>query len=494
MSTQLHDDVVDGVRVLHVARDEATTSATLVFAVGLADEEPWRRHSLHLLEHLVMGELRRLPVEANAGVGRQDTFFTATGRSADVADFLQRVSAALAAPPLGRLTVERDVVGVEGTLMSPLTAVAHARFGHTGVGAGLLAEPAASHVTAEMVRAAARWFTADNAVLLAVGGALPGLRLPLSPGPVPPRGDHLERRRDRAGVVLLDEPINAVSLVLPPTEPWTEQVLMEAMRRRVAEAVRHGSGHSYQIDDDAIDAGAGLCWLLSSDMAQDRPAEARTAFVTAVRAFLADGPTADELAEALDRVRARTLDPVAGAELEVDGHLRGRRGREQPASDLGALDDLDLDRALAWCRQITPSLLWVGAEEHEEEWRGDDVEVLLAEGPELPLDTPLPPGRVLRPGRLGRLFSRDARHARLVVGEDVLSEHLVDGVRRIHLDDVVAVIDGDDPDEPGVAVCGRDGTMIVLDDSYPGALEAVQPLLERVGRERRYTRGPHPEH
>ncbi|MFF4794598.1 hypothetical protein ACFY2M_33695 [Streptomyces sp. NPDC001276] len=138
-----------------------------------------------------MSTLPRLHHEHNASVTLSLTDFTASGSTAQVAEFLTRVCEALSALPLDGMEREAGVLAAEGAGVTDPTSAELLSFRYGTVGAGLASwdGPGPDRIPADAVRdAAARYFHADNAVLVLTGPPPAGLRLPLPRAPRPDRG------------------------------------------------------------------------------------------------------------------------------------------------------------------------------------------------------------------------------------------------------------------------------------------------------------------
>jgi zinc protease len=116
--------------------------ASLVFRVGVCDEEPTQRGITHIVEHLALFSLGRPEHPYNGFVDLLQCTFFAHGTQQELEAFLSEVSNAIGDLPLDRLDAEKRVLQQEaaadaGDVVSQL--LAH-RFGNRGFGASNVQE------------------------------------------------------------------------------------------------------------------------------------------------------------------------------------------------------------------------------------------------------------------------------------------------------------------------------------------------------------------
>src|SRR5260370_40891447 len=87
--------------------------AALVFRVGQADEPLHMAGGTHLIEHLAPSALGEQPYDYNGFVDQVRTAFSVTGTAAQIVDFFNHVTTALAAPPLDRVPTQRRITASE---------------------------------------------------------------------------------------------------------------------------------------------------------------------------------------------------------------------------------------------------------------------------------------------------------------------------------------------------------------------------------------------
>ncbi|WP_432512218.1 hypothetical protein [Kineococcus sp. SYSU DK001] len=460
---------VDGVPVLWAAGPEPL-SAALVFRVGRADESFVDGGVTHLVEHLVMRGVGRVPIEANAHVSAHTTTFEATGSARHVVDFLARVCRQLERLDTTALEVERGVLTAEAERSGggPAAEAASLRYGCRGAALTAYRDLGVAHLGAAAVEAwAARWFTRGNAVLALTGPVPDGLRLPLPPGeraavaPLAPRALQLPAWDSAAGGT-------AVSLRLR-TGDGTDLAIARMLARAGEDAVRHERGLAYDVGTDGLRVDLTTSEVaLHADNDPERAAAVAGLLLDVVERFATAGPSAAEVEadveqafEALADPRA-TGDATAAAAQEL---LLGLPVRT-PAQRFQQTRDRDAHRLRAAVGEALAEAL-----------------VLLPgdaglERPGLrrlaPSSHPLPAGRELRP----RLFRGVPRGVRLVVGDDGVALRLAEGDVVAPWGDVVGV--SVLPDGTHVLQTG-DGPAVPVDaGDFRGAGDVLAQLRRRV--------------
>ena len=328
----VHDDAVDGVPAIWATIDGDYCGA-LVFGVGNRDLTPATVRLHHLVEHLVMRRVGRLPVENNAASSLDSTLFYAVGEPSQVAEFLGRVASAVS--KLDTLT-DADIaleVATIATEVGPQTVYAATgplslRWGVAGLGlADLGHAPLASFTAEDVRRFARRWLVAQNARVVLTGPPPEGLRLALPSGDRPARPEHPEPVPGElpalgwvagAGITL--------SMIVEggfTVRAVAGAVIEEAMLRRL----RMESGHVYSAELVSWWLGQSRAlWLIALDPDDAHVEVALTAARDVLRALATDGPDNEVLSHAQDSMRAswRSTDGRRGwlfsrAEAELAG-------------------------------------------------------------------------------------------------------------------------------------------------------------------------------
>jgi hypothetical protein len=167
-------------------------TASLLFRVGRADETFVSAGITHLVEHLSIFALGKVPVVHNGSVDLLLTRFFARGDRVGVLTYLQDVARRLHQLPLDRLEGERRVLAAEAGrgVRSPVGALLAARFGARGFGLADVREHGLRSLSGEQVSAwADDRFGRANAAVWMTGPPPDDFDLSLPEGrrcPVPP--------------------------------------------------------------------------------------------------------------------------------------------------------------------------------------------------------------------------------------------------------------------------------------------------------------------
>ncbi|WBQ03452.1 hypothetical protein [Kribbella sp. CA-293567] len=465
---------VDGVRLLRHRDVQEHTDVTLTFAVGARDETLRTVGVAHAVEHLVMSTVRQLPIQIEAEVDLTTTSFAASGSPARVGEFLNRLCAALADPPVDRLAVEAGVLAAEdGWAAHPMAAfLLFARYGAAGPGLTWLEGAGYDGLTAEHVASFARkWFVPGNAVLQ-VSGPLPdGLELRLPQGPAPSREYPVGRLLDGPSAVGYGIPGGAVLLTLPSDDAARVPMLaMNVLENRIEEQCRHVAGHSYVVDSQAV----GRDFIIFAEAREGTEEAVARAVAEALTDLAAHGPSEEELTLAVARLEeslATTDRELASAFGVTMRQLMG----EPPLAPIDVVLAKQVRPAdiAAVLRAALPSA--IGYAEHEalDAWKahGFHPEAHCRVVPELPA------GKVYKPSLTARTFFKDARSLVLVQTEQGLAVRDEDGVHEIRWDEVAGVMRTDGP----TVVLGTNGCAIPVDPQmFRGSGAALDELARRT--------------
>ena len=470
--------LIDDVPVF-TAPGPARVTAALVFGVGVRDETYATLGVTHLIEHLVMGSLPKSHLECNATVDVESTTFYATGRPDAVAGFLAGVCAALSDLPTDRIDLEVGILQAENCTGSHPTAAAlwAARFRLDGPGLAYAGGGVPEHLDEATVRAhAQRWFVRSNAALVWHGDLPEGLRLPLPAGSAPQRP--LPVARPQTGPEWLSGPTVGAGLLLTVRDGLDAAtgVALDVLLERVRDVARHERGLSYHADLEVIDVAAGhreVALLVDAREGQD--AEVARLLWAQYEALCTAGPSADELAHAVDGYAefAEAGEDVVLPDLVRAAfcHVFGLPFR--PAAEgLRAWRAVQPAEVAAAARALRTSALLIVP---------SDVEVEGLEGvrrrPLCNVVPALPEGTVFRQSFLARLRGRAGRVS-VVVGDAGLAELDSDGdVHLIPWDEVVAAVPA--PTGEGVFVVGRGLCGLEITEKAYGrrAVEAVRARL-----------------
>lgn len=304
---------VDGVPVVFAAGPPPLTAA-LLFRVGRADEAPPSAGISHAVEHLTLSTLGKVMYGYNGHVEPLFTVFHASGRPDELTEFLDRVCRTLGNLPLDRFDHEIRVLRTEahgrdgggGLIGMHLVN----RYGAKGLGMLAFSENGLFRLAEDDVAAhAASAFTAGNAALWISGPVPDGLRLPLPAG---------ERRPlPRAAVIepslpafmqLWNSPLSISYTRARSEAGFSLDALLTA---RLWSRMRDTEGLSYSVQSwTELADPTTMVSVLWADALPDNAERAAAALVGAFEEMAADGPTAAELAEHIERGRRAWNDPL----------------------------------------------------------------------------------------------------------------------------------------------------------------------------------------
>lgn len=465
---------VDGVRLLRHRNPQEHTDVTLTFAVGARDETLRTVGVAHTVEHLVMSTVRQLPIQVEAEVDLMTTTFAASGSPARVGEFLNRLCAALADPPVDRLAVEAGVLAAEdGWAAHPMAAfLLFVRYGADGPGLAWLEGAGYDGLTAEHVTSFARkWFVPGNAVLQ-VSGPLPdGLELKLPQGPAPIRECPVGRLLDGPSAVGYGIPGAAVLLTVPPGDAArVPSLAMSVLENRIEEQCRHVAGHSYVVDSHVV----GRDFVVFAEAREGTEEAVVRAVGEALTDLATHGPSEEELALAVARMEEdlATTDRELAATFGATMHqLMG--DQPLPPTDVVLAKQVRPADIAAVLRDALPSAIGYAEQEVLEVWKvhGFRPEAHCRVIPELPA------GKVYKPSLAARTFFKDARSLVLVHTEQGLAMRDEDGVHEIRWEEVAGVMRTDSP----TVVLGINGCAIPVDPHlFRGADAALAELARRT--------------
>ncbi len=320
----------DGVPTLWAPSTDGICTATLLFRVGRADEQLASAGLTHLVEHLAFAPDAASAITVNGGVSDTYTGFSARGGEADVRAFIERICAALAAPPVDRLSHEKRVIQTEQGSQGwfpPWTATAM-RFGATGWGTLAYEQFGLYRVSEDDVRDwARRAFCKENAILFVSSAERPDLTVaPLvsgrpMPWPVPQHIDGLELPAFARGGS------RHVVLSMECDDHHAIGTTLRLVRTAAEQHLRHGLGLSYAIAQFATAIGPGrVLGFLWADCMPEQAAAVSEGLWSVLDRVAGEGPTEEELRHELRKNRARLDDPgVAHGALgyAASSHLAG---------------------------------------------------------------------------------------------------------------------------------------------------------------------------
>jgi predicted Zn-dependent peptidase len=279
----------------------------LLFRVGRADETLPVGGITHLVEHLVIPAENPIDIDYNGTVSQIGTYIWATGREATVREFIRRIAANCAAPPLERLDTEREILRAEAATRGRSSghALRALRFGTVGHGQPAYEEYGLRHLTEDDIFAwSQRWFGATN-LALCVTGAPPK---DLSALPVPPGGPRVPAPTPEAirGLELpayySGGPSGELALSLVAKRSVALTTALAIFEHRVRQRLRYDLGVSYGLstDYDPLSA-ASVHYTAHVDFLEPNARRARDEVLAIIEHLAESGPAPEELERELAR-------------------------------------------------------------------------------------------------------------------------------------------------------------------------------------------------
>jgi zinc protease len=345
--------------------------ASLVFRVGVCDEEPTQRGITHIVEHLALFSLGRPEHPYNGFVDLLQCTFFAHGTQQELEAFLSEVSNAIGDLPLDRLDAEKRVLQQEaaadaGDVVSQL--LAH-RFGNRGFGASNVQELGLRWLESEPIAQWARErFTRENAALWFHGPKPPG-ELPLAHGEriAPPPAKPLEGLGFPAWVA---DGTGGIAVGAVIGREWASTVWLALARERLFERLRLNDGLVYEVWGDYAPLGRDSSHVALGTACPDEDAGRVTdTLLTTLEELRDSGPAEEELATLKRRMeRSYTEDPEAERrDLDVAARnaLLGREFEDTKEElpllrlvspdDVRAISDAALSNAVVRVPRDTPA-------------------------------------------------------------------------------------------------------------------------------------------
>jgi zinc protease len=313
-------EVVDGVPVL-TSPVPGPMHAMLVFRVGPLDETLPTHGITHLVEHLALSPLMQ-GVEGrrvNGMVQPLRTRFTATGTVDEIVEFLGQVTQNLSDLNVGRIKDETKILSTEAANQraGSVKSIWSWRYGARGLGLIDYEELGFRWLEPEHVlRWAATWFTAGNAVLWLSGEVPDGLRLNLTPGPRQPLSEVAPLAFTTPAMYQVGDRWAVHSMLGPRSIALAAGTAI--LDTRLRERLRHERSLSYDVHATAQRISTRLAEVTAfADSLAPAAGEVAETFAAVARTLAAEGPTPVELAAALSEMRRMQEHPErALGELE----------------------------------------------------------------------------------------------------------------------------------------------------------------------------------
>lgn len=410
----------DGLAVFRIDGSGLTT-ASLVFHVGLIDEDFVTAGITHLVEHLVMHRTPRTVANVNATVTPEFTEFWVRGSAPVVAEHLAAVFDAVRSlhesVDAEHLRLERGVLSAEHSGGTPLGIPYVERYGLTGP--GLLASgPVALDGIApeEVVAWVRRFLVCGNAALTVLGPMPEGVDTTLPDGPRHTRSEPELLREVAPMQVVTDLPGVLYGMELPrfPGSSALERIITE----RLTSHVRTGLGSSYSVQSESLvldDARAFAVFAV--DCAPGRDREVAVAGLSELRRIADQGPDQADLDHDIAAFEELLADPEFGSALlfaAAFGYLQGIEPRLSSDEHLTAMRALTGEQVRDAVRSGLRSLVVAhsGPEPLTEADSG---------GAELPIAPPCT-GPEIQGRALSRRLGRGVpRSARLIYNDDAVA-------------------------------------------------------------------------
>ncbi len=310
-------------RVLRADSPAGRSGAMLMFRVGRFDETLPAGGITHLVEHLALAGPDRPGYPFNAEVnGRFTAFYMDSASASDVADFVARVCAGLAADHSSRLEQEKRVLRTEAASRGGPGALGSClieRYGASGPGLAGYEELGLRKLAWEQVEAwRARWFVNANAVLCVVGEIPAGLRIPLPSGQAPGLLALRPCAARLPGFAVTGRGGLGMSLAGPVS--LASSVALDLLQRRLTNELRHDRGLSYGVVGTAehLDADLRHAWV-AADALPEQAAMAAHVMLGTFEKLAGDGGTDEEIAGYSSRLQDAYRSP-AGPVLVMRRH------------------------------------------------------------------------------------------------------------------------------------------------------------------------------
>ena len=292
-------------------RGEGDAMAALLFRAGIADEDPSRRGTTHLVEHLALFALGRRDYTFNGFVDPLYTVFHARGSQDEVAAFLGDVTRSLADLPLERFETEVEVLRAEagqdpGDFVSRMLML---RFGIVSFGATFLRELGLKTLgPTDVERRRDEAFTAGNAAIWVHSPEPLELDLALADGArrPPPPSETLSGLEFPAWIA---SGTGGVAVSMLAGRSVAMSLALGVASERLHQRLRVDEGLAYSVDGGRLPLGPDLAHVSVGADCLDRNGQAVAARVLEVLASLAaEGPTEEEFEDLHRRAERVPLD------------------------------------------------------------------------------------------------------------------------------------------------------------------------------------------
>lgn len=468
----------------------------LTLGVGKRDETARTAGISHLVEHLVMRQVTRLPVPHNATTGDDSVEFFASGAPDQVADFLNRVAAAIRG--LSDVTAA-DVARERKTIVSELGEDDETtgrgplldRYGTQSFGLLDLGQPAHRTHTPEMVAEfAQRWLHAGNAVLSFTGPVPENLdvELPAARERTPDEDPLPLAGRERGWVTNFGQPAAFSLIVDGPRE--VRSAFAWCLEETLFDELRVDANLIYSVDAyTGLLRGERRILAMVLDPSEEDVERTAIAATRVLRRLAAEGPSDEVLARIREQLRAAVSDPSYRAEILTSKAAElARHGMLTP--DDVSFEKVTADDVREVAARALPTLLWSLAREELEEATAQELDLPdvstrseLAELPKREMFRRLMKAEILSPR-----WGTGLRGTDLIIDEERIVVAHKEGIVDVPFRSLVLAGVCSDED------CGHwdlttadGGGMLFHPKAWRGAEKAVRMLEARVPAEIRYS-------
>lgn len=474
---QVHESAHRGIRI-YWTELEGPLTGTLLFGVGMRDEQPHLAGITHLTEHMIFRALGPVIPDHDGTTSANILEFYVTGEPEEVVSVLNRISAIITNPKFTEDDLLREKLVIEAENpkgITPFRGLLTMRYGFNGIGKADAGDPTLPSITLDEI---STWMhqhlTASNARMVFTGPPPEGLDVSLPEGP--PQDHSIETEQiSRPTLVENDEGITGLSLLIPAHHA---PLLRDVIEQELRTALRTERALLYEIDTKTTAITAEHTQLdVLLDPSLEHPAEALGIALDTLRRAAQHGFRQASMDSAVASCRNAMRYPHAWAshadELAA-ASLHGHRALS-PDECRTLADDLDALTAAAMIEAAWPTLIVTCEDE-------DDAMAKVAEDHGLALDAftfwgspapEMPKKKAAWRGR-GDLGLRD----RAALIGDELWVRAFGTIGRLNLSEVVVV--GEHSDGT-LSMLGPDGRLSLLDPSdWWGGWILREVVLERV--------------
>lgn len=355
---------LDDIPLFHLPTPGSTT-LTLAFRVGRADEPVINGGLTHLAEHLVMTAVSSAFDHSNGMTEPFRVSFTLRGSPADASRFLRDICRAIESPPFRRMHEEANVLRTEAASragMGMSLRLTWFRTGFQGVGTFGLPELFLRFLDERVLRDwIATHFVAGNAAIWIAGDLPDDLEVSLPPGPRTPLPEVSWIPGLETPTFVVDETLGiGASFFVDRTSATS--TAFRTLERHLKQALRLDRGLAYDVGGDYLPVGPDHAFANAWATCLPHATSAvERVILETIDDVAARGPTEDELAEEYQQLLRAASDPAA-IPSRLDAHLRDHLLGMPSTSMAQLIDDqwrLRSDDVARAFRQARESMLLV---------------------------------------------------------------------------------------------------------------------------------------